>query len=247
MTAAENLEFQVDKKSVVLVVDDHPVTADMERAYLGSVGFQVLVATDKQEALRMVRENEVDLVIVDMSFGKNQGLSVIQDARRSSKNKEIKFIATSVVGTPANRKSAEKAGAEGFIAKPAPRPKVLKEIKKLVAMKARDTERVKQNLAVELVIGKQKDTASTLDISSEGVHLAFSKKNKKVPAVGTSIELFIPLSKDSKPIEISGEVVRHTAEGFGVRFVEMNKLAQRQLDKFLLTYSMEQRASKYYL
>lgn len=249
MAAAEKLDEKISPatQASVLVVDDHPVTADLERAYLASVGFKVFVASSAAQVMKIVRNEQIDLMIIDLQFEKGAGATVLKSAKRSSANADIKVIATSVVGTPATKRAAEEAGSDSFLLKPAPRPKVLKELKALTSLKSRDTERVKKKLLLTYHIKGKLCSAATLDISADGVHLTPSGKSKFMPDVGTEIVLTLPLAENSKALTIDGTVVRHTAEGFGVRFAELGKVAQRQLDKFILTHSLEQKTSKYYL
>lgn len=248
MGSAEKLQAKgEDLPATVLVVDDHTVTADLERAYLSSVGYRVFVATSSREVLKTVAKEHVDLVLIDLNFERGGGAEAIAAAKRASKNADLKVIATSVVGSNVHRRAADEAGANAFLLKPAPRPKVLREIKALTSQKSRDNERVKQKLRLSYHLKGKLFSAATLDISAEGVHLTPAGRNKFLPDVGCEITLTLPLSEKGKPLTIDGTVVRHTSEGFGVRFEELNKQNQRALDKFLLEHSMEQKASKYYL
>lgn len=154
------------------------------------------------------------------------------------------MIVTSVSGDHSLRKAATTAGASAFIVKPAPRPRYLKEIKKLSARKSRDTERVHQSIAVQLVWADKNAKAQTLDLSSEGIHLAVDVKTGLI-ALGTRIQLSFEV--EERQLKIEGEVVRHTPKGVGVRFVNVGAQAQRTLDKFLLRFSIEHQASHFYL
>lgn len=254
MSAAKTLE---DDKSVstetpvtVLIVDDHQVTADLERTFLTGLGFQTFVASSEKDLQRYLRKESIDLLIMDLSFAKNQGLLLIRSVKRQAINKTMKVIATSVVGTHAHKQAANDAGADMFLVKPAPRTKILREIKTLVSQKARTTERVKKALSVTVFVEHaNKVTGETLDISADGVHIR-PKGSSHKPTIGSNVEVTLVLDNDSKtkkPLIVGGVVMRHTAEGFGVKFGELTTSNQRLLDKFLLELSMEGRASKYYL
>lgn len=255
MTAAKTLEdgdnqFYTDTPVTVLIVDDHQVTADLERKFLSGLGFQTFVASSEKDLERYLRKEHVDLLIMDLSFAKNQGLVLIKSVKRQALNKSMKVIATSVVGTQAHKQAANEAGADMFLVKPAPRTKILKEIKTLVSQKARTTERVKKSLSVTVFVEHaNKVTGETLDISGDGVHIK-PKGSSHKPTIGSNVEVTLVLDSESKtkrPLIVSGVVMRHTNEGFGVKFGEMSTTNQRLLDKFLLELSMEGRASKYYL
>jgi two-component system chemotaxis response regulator CheY len=249
MGAAESIESQngngLETATVsLLLIEDVSVTADIERSYFGSVGFNVLSGGTVVEAEAQVSNNWVDIVIIDAAFARKRGIELIPVLKKASQNKQVKVIVTSVSGEISIKKAATAAGASAFIVKPAPRPRYLKEIKKLSSQKARDTERIHKTLAVTMVIAGSERKAETLDLSSEGIHIAV------VPATGDYAlggKLWLTFEVEGKEIKIMGEVVRHTPKGIGVRFLEMGVQARRLLDKFLLRYSIEHQASHFYL
>lgn len=248
MAAAESIQGNPGDSEASLVtlmlVEDVSVTAEIERSYFASVGFNVIAVSSVAESESAIAREWVDVVIVDAGFARQKGIDLIPLLRKSSRNKEMKVIVTSVSGDNTLKKAATAAGASAFIVKPAPRPRYLKEIKKLSAQKARDTERVHQALEVELTDGRLTLKAITLDVSSEGIHIALSEKDA-TPGIGSMLQLSFTV--EGKSIKVHGQVVRHTPKGVGIRFVNMGTQAQRLLDKFLLRFSMEHQASHFYL
>jgi len=228
----------------LLLVEDVSVTADIERSYFSSVGFNVVAASTVIDSESAVSRQWIDIVILDVAFAKKKGADLIPLLLKKSRNPSLKVIVTSVSGDASLRKSSIEAGASAFIVKPAPRPRYLKEIKKLSAQKARDSERVIQALEVEVEAGGTRVTTSALDISSEGIHLAMDAKG---PIQGVGLEVLLSFTIEGKPVKIQGQIVRQTPKGVGIRFVQLGAQAQRLLDKFLLRYSMEQQASFFYL
>ena len=230
---------------LLLLVDDTRVTADIDKAFFVEAGFRVLVATTLREILDIVAQNQVNLIMIDAAFGKWQGVVVAEQARKASANNAVNLLITSVVDTIELRKAAEKAGASGFLLKPAPRQKVLKEVKALTSLVARDSERVPEHLNVKMSWGSHNDVGAwSLDVSEDGIHLA---SNNSSPEVGSLLNLNIAMGENGAVVSVDGTVVRHTKEGFGVRFSELSRNAKRALDKFLLAHSIESRATKYYL
>ncbi len=229
---------------LVLLVDDTRVTSDIDKSFFVNAGFRVLQAASATEVTHLVTENDVHLLMVDVSFGKDQGLAVMQHARKVSRNKDIKVLVTTIVGTAEMRAAAQKAGVDSFLVKPAPSQKVLKEVKALTSLAARDSERIREQLKVNLKWAGKTVEARSLDVSEDGIHLTVVSA---APAVGTDLELEIFIDDVAQAISAEGKVVRHTKEGFGVRFAELGRNAKRALDKFILARSMESRVSQYYL
>jgi CheY-like chemotaxis protein len=251
MGAVETLASQPNQEDqehpTLLLVDDHPVTLEIERNYFGGVGFHVFAATTPQEVNNIVQNEHIDLIMIDVSFAKNQGLKIVQAVKRASKNSQIKALVTSIMSPPQLRKTAEEAGADDVLIKPAPRPKILREIKRLTAIANRGSERIKQTIVCRMTIGDVTHQAHSLDLSAEGMHLSLDESTGGKPSVDTPVTLELALAEKEKPIKLTGVVVRHTQLGFGVKFDDLNKNTKRSLDKFLLRYSMEHKASQYYL
>jgi len=247
MAAAESIKSPQGsphaEKVTLLLIEDVSVTADIERSYFASVGFNVLAGSSVSESESLISREWVDVVIVDAGFAKRKGIELIPILRKNSRNRDVKVIVTSVSGDVALKKAATAVGASAFITKPAPRPRYLKEIKKLSAQKSRDTERVHQALDVDVIWNGHSLKATTLDVSSEGIHIALD--DHATLQVGAMIQLSFTV--EGKALRVQGEVVRHTPKGVGVRFVGMGPQAQRLLDKFLLRFSMERQTSHFYL
>jgi DNA-binding response OmpR family regulator len=238
------IQENANELPLVLLVDDTRVTADIDKSFFVNAGFRVLQAASLAEVNIILSQNDVHLMMVDVSFAKEQGLAVMQQARKASRNKSLKVLVTTIVGSAEMRTAVEKAGADGFLVKPAPTQKVLKEVKALTSLAARDSERIREHLNVTLKWEGKTVSARSLDLSEDGIHLTVELES---PAVGTELELNIFIDDAGSSVSAQGKVVRHTKEGFGVRFAELGRNAKRALDKFILARSMESRVSQYYL
>ena len=179
MSAAEKLWFQEEgkeEKDCLLIIDDSSLNGEIERNYFGSVGYDARLATNATQAEFLLSSEKIDILIVDVGFGGNKGLSMVKAALRVSANPHLRVLVSSIRQTPDLKKKIQEAGAHAFISKPAPRPQLLKEVKKLGSQAARGTERVQQKISLECqfpLSKKSYDTVS-LDLSSEGVHVQIS-------------------------------------------------------------------------
>jgi DNA-binding response OmpR family regulator len=100
----------------ILVVDDEPVVIDLLKTILDSAGVGVAGATSGEEALRYVRENEVDLVITDLVMPGMSGTKLFFELRKMNPFLQIIFIS----GNPTLNNIADmfESGASDFILKP---------------------------------------------------------------------------------------------------------------------------------
>lgn len=68
----------------ILVVDDEPAMVGALGALLGQAGHRIVAAYDGEEALRRFREDEPDLVLLDLAMPGLDGATVCQRIRESS-------------------------------------------------------------------------------------------------------------------------------------------------------------------
>lgn len=104
-------------QTAVLVVDDNIDVADMTAELLQLAGFQaVYTAYDGIEALKIVADHKVNLVISDIDMPRLGGLDLTRQLRAEEATHNLPVILTSGRGTA---EMAEQCGANGFMTKPA--------------------------------------------------------------------------------------------------------------------------------
>lgn len=103
-------------KARVLVVDDSPPTLEVLERNLVAAGYQVLTAPDVSEAVELLDEIRVDLVVTDLKMPKVSGLDLVRHVRENLKDTEVMMI----TGYPSIKGAVEavKTGAEEYLAKP---------------------------------------------------------------------------------------------------------------------------------
>jgi YesN/AraC family two-component response regulator len=118
----------------ILIIDDDLHVRDMLERLLRKAGYDAQLAENGVEAMKMHRENPMDLVITDIIMPEKEGLEIITEFRRDYPS--VKLIAISGGGRigPANYlKMAKLLGAERTYAKPVDTSKLLSAIKELLA------------------------------------------------------------------------------------------------------------------
>jgi DNA-binding response OmpR family regulator len=99
----------------VLVVDDDPKTVVFIRAYLEKDGYHVLAAGDGLSALRAIRDEEPDLVVLDRMLPELDGMAVARLARQES---TVPILMLSARGAVNDRVDGLGGGADDYMAKP---------------------------------------------------------------------------------------------------------------------------------
>lgn len=100
----------------ILVVDDNVSLQIAFRKTLTSAGYQVRLASDGEEALRLVKERTPDIMILDMLLPKVSGVEVLRTLKQNPVTKQIPVIALS--GLPrTNEAKLLKEGAVSYLEK----------------------------------------------------------------------------------------------------------------------------------
>jgi DNA-binding response OmpR family regulator len=102
----------------VLIADDEENIVLSLEFLLRRAGFQVLVASDGDTALRMVEEHRPDLVLLDVMMPKRNGYEVCQRLRARSEWRGIKIIMLSARGRGAEVEKGISLGADLYVVKP---------------------------------------------------------------------------------------------------------------------------------
>ena len=76
----------------ILVCDDDQAIVDAIEIYLSQEGYTVLKAYDGLEAIRMVKEKEIQLVILDIMMPKADGYQVLSALRAAGKTTPVLFL-----------------------------------------------------------------------------------------------------------------------------------------------------------
>lgn len=100
----------------ILVVDDSADTLEVLQRNLQSKGYLVFTAPGVENAVKILEQTGVDLVITDLKMPKASGLDLVRHVRENLKNTEVMVI----TGYPSigGAVDAVKTGAEEYLAKP---------------------------------------------------------------------------------------------------------------------------------
>jgi len=102
----------------ILIVEDEPPLIEVLRYNLASEGFSTLVATDGEEALLLVEEENPDLIILDWMLPELSGIDVCRRLRETKNFKTIPIIMLTARGEESDKISGLDAGADDYVVKP---------------------------------------------------------------------------------------------------------------------------------
>ena len=99
----------------VLIVDDEPRIVELARDYLEHAGFEVVTADDGEGALSSARDQQPDLVVLDLGLPGIDGLEVTRQLRQES---EIPIVMLTARDDELDRVLGLELGADDYITKP---------------------------------------------------------------------------------------------------------------------------------
>ena len=103
---------------VLLIADDDEDILNLVQLRLSRSGFDVVVARDGEEALRLARERCPDLAVLDWMMPKLNGIDVLRGMRSGGETAQIPVILLTARVSEADVAEGLAAGADGYITKP---------------------------------------------------------------------------------------------------------------------------------
>ena len=100
----------------VLVVDDEPDAVELLQEFLTAKGYEVLAASNGEDALRKVKEERPHLILLDVRMPKMNGIEVLKQVRQI--DHEVGVIMVTAVNEEETGRQALKLGAFDYITKP---------------------------------------------------------------------------------------------------------------------------------
>ncbi|WP_404346763.1 response regulator transcription factor [Sutcliffiella horikoshii] len=152
----------------VLVVDDEKEIRDAIEIYLKNEGVKVLKAQDGVEALEMLHENEVHLILLDVMMPRLDGISA---THRIREEKNIPIIILSAKSEDTDKILGLQVGADDYVTKPF-------NPMELVA-------RVKSQLRRYVTLGTFEGIKKIIDLNG----LTIDKESKEVTVQGDPVKL----------------------------------------------------------
>ena len=112
----------------ILLVDDLALNREMLAARLSKRGFEVIPASNGQEALDLVSAQKPDLILMDMEMPVMDGREATRRLKADEVHQKIPVIALTSNSLPGDREMAMNAGCDDYDTKPVDFPRLLEKI-----------------------------------------------------------------------------------------------------------------------
>jgi DNA-binding response OmpR family regulator len=113
----------------ILIADDEPDVLEISAKKIGQAGYEVVTASDGQEALNKIYQDRPDVIVLDVKMPKLDGFEVLKRLREKPlADKWQPVIIVSAMGELEDMKKGYSLEADYYIAKPCDMSVILKGI-----------------------------------------------------------------------------------------------------------------------
>ncbi|KMT21860.1 ATP-binding protein [Clostridium cylindrosporum] len=135
------------ERNTILIVEDEMENIMVALSILRNEDYNVLIASSKDDAMRKVAENNIDLVILDLIIPGASGIDICKEMRKVYTLIEMPILISTLKNTNYDLNLALRAGANDFITKPFEEKEMIARVKTLINLKKSMEEAVKNELA----------------------------------------------------------------------------------------------------
>jgi DNA-binding response OmpR family regulator len=117
MPAAIHYKKTIMTKDKILIVEDEPFLLDMYKMKFKQGGFEVISATDGEEAIKISRREKPDIILLDIMMPKIDGFEVLENLKKNSLTKSIPVLIFSNFSQKEQKEKGIALGAADYFVK----------------------------------------------------------------------------------------------------------------------------------
>ena len=116
----------------ILIVEDNELNMKLLNDLLQAHGYSTLQTMDGRDVIKIAREHNPDLILMDIQLPEISGLEVTKMLKADDDLKSIPVIAVTAFAMKGDEEKIREGGCEGYIAKPISVPTFLDTISKFL-------------------------------------------------------------------------------------------------------------------
>ena len=207
----------------ILVVDDILPNVKLLEAKLSAEYYDVLTASNGEEALERVEKDNPDIILLDVMMPGMDGFEVCERIKANPLVSHIPVVMVTALTDAAERVKGLEAGADDFLSKPVNDTALMARVRSLVRLKMTvDEWRARENTATELGVVEQ-----SADVMNEPVEraavLVVESHNFEAEAV-------------KKALEVDSDHVVHAKTGMDA----MKEIGSHDFDLIVVSLNLEE-------
>lgn len=110
--------MQEDTAKHILLVEDDDTNRKLVRIVLGGARYRISEAVSVAQALALLRQEQPDLLLLDIRLGDGSGLDVIRSVRADPAFDQVPALAITAQAMKGDESRFLAAGFDGYISKP---------------------------------------------------------------------------------------------------------------------------------
>ncbi len=216
----------------ILIADDNPDNLDIFRTRLAVHGYEILTATNGEEALAIAREKRPDLILLDVMMPKMDGTDV---CRRLKADGSLPFMPIVMITAKTSTQdvvTALDAGADEYLTKPVDHSALVARVKSMLRIKALNdtveaqrTKLAEWNATLETRVSEQLQQLENLSrlkrffspqlaeaILAGGAGDPLATHRREVVVVFLDLRGFTAFAETAEPEEVMGLLREYHAE-----------------------------------
>ena len=120
----------------ILLVDDAATILMMERMILGKESYELVTASNGEEAVEKAASELPDLILMDLVMPKMDGLEAVRQIRANDATNGIPIIMVTTKGESESMEQGYANGCNDYVTKPINGPELLTKIRNLLEERA---------------------------------------------------------------------------------------------------------------
>ncbi len=175
-----------EAKTILVVEDDH-MAAELLTVYLTSAGYNVIVASDGEDAIKKAKEFHPFLITLDIMLPRIDGWDVLSELKNFPDTADIPVVIVSIID---NRELGYSLGATEYLIKPVSREKLINTVNSCISDKKTKDKSMKI-LVVDDDVNAVKYMSAVLESEGFDVLKAYSGRAGINLAINNSPDLII--------------------------------------------------------
>lgn len=192
----------------ILLIEDDPLSARLADLVLKSEGYQVIIAPDGLQGLKIAHDTPPDLILLDLMLPGLDGFEVLSRLRADAQTADVPVVVVSSKSQPTDKETAAKVGADDYVTKPYRKAQLLEVVRSRLGERP---EKAAARGTCVLLLGPRGDEATVVTLH---VGLALADKGEATTVVDLrplSVEhsMLLDVSPSPAPVSLSDpETVR---------------------------------------
>jgi len=188
-------------KKKILVADDQEGNQILMKYILEKKGYEVLVASDGEEAIEVTTEMDPDLVLMDVVMPGMDGYEACKILKDNPKTKNIPIVMITSLNDVTDKVKGLEVGADDFMSKPPNEVELTARVKSLIRMKdqQKEIEQLRNDFTAMLVHDLRAPLTSVLgftDLISTSDDLTNDEKTEYLNIITSSGRKMLALIND---------------------------------------------------